>query len=272
MKLGQTAPVAAAAYNGYTWPANAGTAGQQLETNGSGTLTWADSDGIDWTAKGQLIVGTGAGTDTLLNVGADGTILIADSTAASGLSYTNKYVATLGPTSAALMPAGSTAAQPALTAGQAGAMRYNSNTVAMEFWNGTAWETVASSGSNGFVEQTSATGSALMPTGNSLQRDTAPAVGYTRFNTTNVNLEVWDGTYWTPASPVATAGLGLNLSGLSSNRFFKLSTPIQFGPPAAGVLSTEAIDGSLYWDNTLGLMFVRYNDGSSTQWVQVIPS
>jgi hypothetical protein len=28
----------------------------------------------------------------------------------------------------------------------------------------------------------------------------------------------------------------------------------------------------MYWDNTLGVMFVRYNDGSSTQWVQTNPS
>ena len=264
MKLGQTAPVAAAAYNGYTWPANAGTAGQQLETNGAGTLSWADSDGIDWTAKGQLIVGTGAGTDTLLNVGADGTILIADSTSTSGLAYTANYVATLGSTSAALMPAGNTAARPALSAGQAGALRYNSFTLAMEFWNGTAWEEMASSSSNGFVQQTSPTGSAVMPSGTSLQRDGAPAAGYTRFNTDNVNLEVWNGSAWSAVSP--TAGLGINIT----NSVVKASTPTQFGPPVAGTLPAQAIDGSTYWDNTLGALFVRYNDGTSTQWVQAV--
>ena len=30
-----------AGVNTYTWPANDGNAGQQLETNGTGTLTWA---------------------------------------------------------------------------------------------------------------------------------------------------------------------------------------------------------------------------------------
>lgn len=62
-------------------------------------------------------------------------------------------------------------------------------------------------------------------------------------------------------------GLGLALSGSS----IKLSTPIQFGPPASGTLPSEAMNGSIYWDNNLGYLFIRYFDGSSTQWVQVSP-
>jgi hypothetical protein len=65
-----------------------------------------------------------------------------------------------------------------------------------------------------------------------------------------------------------TVGLGLAVSGTA----IKLSVPVKFGPPAAGTLPAEAIDGSLYWDNNLGLLFIRYNDGTSTQWVQVTPS
>lgn len=67
-------------------------------------------------------------------------------------------------------------------------------------------------------------------------------------------------------------GLGVALTGTFPNRAYKLSVPIQFGPPAAGSLPTEAIDGSEYWDDNLGLEFIRYNDGTSTQWVQTIPS
>jgi hypothetical protein len=28
----------------------------------------------------------------------------------------------------------------------------------------------------------------------------------------------------------------------------------------------------MYWDDNLGEMFIRYNDGTSTQWVQITPS
>ena len=263
MKLGQTATAAAAAFNGYTWPTAVGTAGQQLTTSSTGVLSWSDADGIPWTAKGQLIVSTGTNTDTLLNVGANGTILIADSTSASGLSYTGNYVATIGPTSAAFLPAGTTAAQPILTAGQAGALRYNSSTVSMEFWNGAAWETVASSETNIFVQQTSPIGSAEMPAGTTGQRDPLPSPGYTRFNTTNVNLEVWDGAAWTPVGVPPNAGLGLNISGTPSNAILKVSIPQQSVPPTSGTLAAQAINGSLYWDDTLGQLFIRYSNGGT---------
>jgi hypothetical protein len=96
MKMGQTASLAVNAYNSYNWPSIEGTAGQQLTiaSTGSGisTLAWDDPDRIPWTAKGQLVVGTGLNTQTLLNVGANGTILIADSTQTSGLNYTANYV------------------------------------------------------------------------------------------------------------------------------------------------------------------------------------
>jgi hypothetical protein len=137
MKLGQTAGSAAAAYNGYTWPGSPGSAGQQLETNGAGILSWADADGIDWTQKGQLIVGTGAGTDTLLNVGGNTSFLISDSSTASGLIYSGSS------TSAAQMPAGDGTQRPSPAA--AGQFRFNTGSLAMEFWDGAAWSSVASS-------------------------------------------------------------------------------------------------------------------------------
>jgi hypothetical protein len=80
------------------------------------------------------------------------------------------------------------------------------------------------------------------------------------------------GLAWSNPSSSPLGGLGINLSGVSPNEAYKLETPIQTGPPAAGTLPAQAIDGSLYWDNTQGLLFVRYDDGSSTQWVQVVPS
>lgn len=68
------------------------------------------------------------------------------------------------------------------------------------------------------------------------------------------------------------AGLGLVVSGAVPSLAYKLSIPVQFGPPAAGTSTNQAVDGSEYWDNNLGTQFIRYNDGTSTQWVQIIPT
>jgi hypothetical protein len=136
MRLGQTPASALAAYNGYTWPTTPGSAGQQMTTDGAGNLTWGDSDGIPWTAKGQLIVGTGAGTDTLLNVGGNTSFLIADSSTASGLIYSGSS------TSAAQMPAGDGTQRPSPAA--AGQIRFNTVTQKFEFYTGSGWDEVAS--------------------------------------------------------------------------------------------------------------------------------
>jgi len=52
MKLGQTAPLAAAAFNSYDWPVSSGTAGQQLTIASLGggvtTLTWGDPGVLTW--------------------------------------------------------------------------------------------------------------------------------------------------------------------------------------------------------------------------------
>jgi hypothetical protein len=124
----------ASAYNAYVWPNTAGTAGQQLQTDGSGNLTWSDSDGIPWTAKGQLIVGTGVGTDVLLNVGTDTSVLVADSASASGLAYSNTL------STAISLPAGTTANQPGTPS--VGMVRYNTTNNEFEGYSGSpaSWQ------------------------------------------------------------------------------------------------------------------------------------
>jgi len=64
----------------------------------------------------------------------------------------------------------------------------------------------------------------------------------------------------------STAGLGINIA----NNIIKTSLLAQFGPPSTGAGVGGAIDGSTYWDNTLGVSFLRYNDGTTTQWVQIV--
>ena len=125
---------------------------------------------------------------------------------------------------------------------------------------------------NNYVPTTGPTGAAQAPVGGSANRPLPPSAGQFRFNTDLGLMEVYTGTAWTPIGAPIQAGLGINLSGTSPNEVYKLDVPIQFGPPAAGTLPAEAIDGSLYWDDNQGLLFIRYNDSTSTQWVQVIPT
>jgi hypothetical protein len=46
------------------------------------------------------------------------------------------------------------------------------------------------------VAQTSATGSAVIPTGDESERDGSPSAGYLRFNTDAASFEGYDGTAW----------------------------------------------------------------------------
>lgn len=112
------------AYNGYVWPTAKGGAGQQLETDASGNLFWADADGIDWTGKGELIVGTGVGTDMLLLPGPNNRVLKTAIGAPSGLEWSELYVDVVpNLQGAAAIPFGTTAQRP--TSPQIGYTRFN---------------------------------------------------------------------------------------------------------------------------------------------------
>lgn len=126
--------------------------------------------------------------------------------------------------------------------------------------------------SSNYVQTTGATGAALLPVGTTAERPAPPAAGGIRYNSQTAELEYYNGTAWVPVAAVYPAstsfGLGLAVDGTS----VKTSVPIQNGPPTSGTNQLEAMDGSTYWDDNLGVMFIRYNDGTSTQWVQVVPS
>jgi hypothetical protein len=58
------------------------------------------------------------------------------------------------------------------------------------------------------VPQTSATGSAEIPTGTEAQRDSVPSAGYFRFNTNTGQFEGYNGTAWGSVGGGATGGGG----------------------------------------------------------------
>jgi len=124
------------AYNAYVWPNLIGAAGTQLTSDGAGNLFWSDADGIPWTLKGQLVVGTGINTDIILNAGADTAVLMADSTTPSGLRYSNTS------TAAIQIPSGTTLEQPATPS--IGQIRYNTDNNGFEGYSGSpaAWQSI----------------------------------------------------------------------------------------------------------------------------------
>jgi hypothetical protein len=78
---------------------------------------------------------------------------------------------------------------------QAGDLYFNTTSDTMRVYTGSAWEATAVS-TSGLVEKTSATGSAIVPTGTDAQRDGTPSAGYFRFNTDSSSFEGYDGTAW----------------------------------------------------------------------------
>jgi len=125
-----------------------------------------------------------------------------------------------------------------------------------------------------YVPITSPLGAAQLPVGALSNRPLPPAIGQFRFNDDTDLLEYYNGTDWMslvsiapPPTPNPFVGLGLVTDGTS----IKVSIPVSFGPPANGPLPQQAVPGSLYWDDNLGLMFIYYDDGFTTQWVQIIP-
>lgn len=88
-----------------------------------------------------------------------------------------------------------------------GALYYNSVAVEMRLYTGSAWVAAYVSGAN-FVTQSSATGSAYLPTGTTGQRDASPSAGYLRFNSTLAKPEVYDGTVWGSVGGGATGAGG----------------------------------------------------------------
>jgi hypothetical protein len=99
----------------------------------------------------------------------------------------------------------------------------------------------------------------------------APTIGTLWYDTTVVPgvLKVWDGSQWVPVGSGATTLAGLGLIGTEPNSVLKVKITTASAPPVIGTTTaTGAVDGSLYWDDNLGELFIRYNDGTSSQWVQ----
>jgi len=86
-----------------------------------------------------------------------------------------------------------------------GALYFNTVVPEMRLYTGAAWVAAYVSGV-GFVQQSSATGAAYLPTGTTGQRDASPSAGYLRFNSTLTKPEIYNGSAWGSVGGGATGG------------------------------------------------------------------
>lgn len=89
----------------------------------------------------------------------------------------------------------------------AGDWYFNTTSDRSRIYDGAAWDFVAVDTAT-VVSKTSATGSAVMPTGTTGERDGSPAAGYLRFNSTLGKPEVYNGTAWGSVGGGATGAGG----------------------------------------------------------------
>ena len=89
----------------------------------------------------------------------------------------------------------------------AGDWYFNTSSDRCRIYDGAAWDFVAVDVAT-IVSKTSATGSAVMPTGTTGERDGTPSAGYLRFNTTLGKPEVYNGSAWGSVGGGATGGGG----------------------------------------------------------------
>jgi hypothetical protein len=150
------------------------------------------------------------------------------------LNVTNLKNITAGVTNVSLLTDGTTTlVLNATGVNRTGGIRYNAGT--LELYNGTAW--VAAGGGSGTVTAVTAS----LPLASS-----------------------------GGAAPNLTLNLGLGAALNGSN--IAVSIPVASVPPAAGTGAAQATNGSLYWDDNLTQLFIRYNNGGSPVWVAAAPA
>jgi hypothetical protein len=101
-------------------------------------------------------------------------------------------------TGAADLPVGTVLERPATPL--AGMLRFNSDAIYVEWYDGTEWF--------GSVSKDSNTGAADIPTGLLAERPAIPTTGMMRFNTDEINFEGYNGTAWSAIGAGATGGAG----------------------------------------------------------------
>lgn len=282
MRLGQTQAYADSAYNKYWWPVGVTGAdvGKQLtvtsiDGSGNAYIEWKDSDGIDWTARGQIIAAIGAGetNDTLVNIGSARSFLMSavDNVGnPSGLAYSDVI------TSAMKVPAGDETQKPGTPV--SGEFRFNTTQDKLEVWDGFEWQTIASENplDGSFVRQIASTvpgetDVAVIPVGTTGERITAPTPqeGWLRFNSdpstdygTDGTMEFWDGSSWiTVAAIPAPAGFVPQTSSIGAAVVPAGQTTDRPASPLGG-----------YFRYNTDQNFLEFYNSATTTWELIAPA
>jgi hypothetical protein len=128
----------------------------------------------------------------------------------------------------------------------------STNPPVLKLWNGSSWVPATVAISNGVAPTSPVTGQLWSDT------STVPAT-----------LKAYNGTTWVPVQAAGgTPGFGLAIDGSAT----KVSITAQTGVPTVGTAANQAMTGSLYWDDTLGQLFIRYANGASPVWVAAAPA
>jgi hypothetical protein len=82
----------------------------------------------------------------------------------------------------------------------------------------------------------------------------------------------------TGTAPIASSGgsapaisIGLGLGTVVNGSNIAVSIPVASTPPGIGTGATQGLNGSMYWDDTLGQLFIRYINGGTPAWVAAAP-
>ena len=199
---------------------NSATAASTSATNASNSATSAS--GSASTATTQASNASTSATNAAASASTATTQATNASTSASGAS-TSASNASTSATAAQTAQAAAEAALDAFTdtylgafssdptldndgnALSAGDLYFSTAISRLKVYSGSAWLTAVVDTTT-VVEKTSATGSALLPSGTQAQRDGTPSAGFLRFNTDLAKPEVYNGTAWGSVGGGATGG------------------------------------------------------------------
>jgi len=250
-------------------PSQGGNTGKVLSTNGSNVLSWITVGGTGTVTSVDVSGGTTGLTYSGGPVTASGTITMAGvlgvANGGTGQTTTQAAIDALLPTQTGnsgkyLTTNGSVTAWSATPLNGAASLA--------EAAAGTITDKYSSPQTAVPKDASGMAGAALIPGGNNAARPGTPVTGMFRYNSqagTPVSIEYYDGAAWSPVGSTAGLGLVLDASAL------KVSLPVASTPPTVGGAAAQAVNGSIYWDDTLGQLFIRYINGGTPVWVAAAP-